>query len=156
MASGGAWVNRTPGQVSRTGRDGSTPGDTGLAVRSKPYPSPVLVLSLTISPACGISGSLQVERKQQSTSPDEVRNSQKLDTVVDGKLPDDRDSASVFSKVISRELSHGSRDDLYLRCRMNFLINVVQKEAPQFVYLGLPAINTLDEIGFLGTPVTRI
>ena len=90
------------------------------------------------------------------TSPDEFSNVQKLDTVVDGKLPDNQDYASVFIKVVGRELSHGSSNGLYLRCRMNFLSNVVQTEAPQFVDLGVPAINTLNESSVLGTPATRI
>ena len=34
---------------------------------------------------------------------------QKLDDVVDGKLPDDLDYMSIFSKVIGDKLSNGSR-----------------------------------------------
>ena len=34
--------------------------------------------------------------------------------------------------------------------------DVVQTEAPQFVNLGLPAINTLNEVGILITPAARI
>ena len=79
-----------------------------------------------------------------------------MDAVVDGNLPDDRYSASFFRKLIGHKISHGSSDDLYLRCRMNFLSNVVQTEAPQSVDLGIPAINTLNENGVFGTPSTRI
>ena len=39
---------------------------------------------------------------------------------------------------------------------MNLLINVVQTEAPHFVDLELPAINTSNELGVLGTTSTRI
>ena len=91
-----------------------------------------------------------------STSPDKIRNAQKLDTIADRKFPNDRDSASVFSKVIGRKLSHGSRNDLYLRCWMNFLSNIFQIEAPQLVHLGLLDVNTLNEFGILGTPATRV
>ena len=63
VACGGAWVNRNPRHLIRTGRDGSTSGVTGMAVRSKPAPSPVLIGSPTIYPACGVSGSLQVGKK---------------------------------------------------------------------------------------------
>ena len=62
-ACGGAWFNWTTGQVSRTGVNKITPGDTGMAVRSKLYPSSVMIGSTTIYPACGISGSLQVGNK---------------------------------------------------------------------------------------------
>ena len=138
------------------GVNGSTPGNTVMTVRSNPDPSPVLIGIPTVSPDCGLSGSLQVDNKQQSTSPDEVSNAQKMDTVIDGKLPNYQDSASVFSKLIVHELSHGSRDNLYLGCRMNFLSDVVQTNAPQVVDLGLMAINTLGESGDIGTPATRI
>ena len=71
-------------------------------------------------------------------------------------MPDDRDSESIFSKVIGRELSNGSSADLYLRCRMDFVSNFVQTEAPQFVYLRLLAVNTSDEFSILGTPDNKI
>ena len=135
------------------GVNGGNPGDNGLVVKSKLAPPPVLIGSPIITPACGISGSLKVGKKRQSTSPDEVSN---VDTVVDGKLPDGRYFASVFSKVVGCELSNGSIDDLYLRCRMNFLGNVVQTEAPQLVDLGLPTINTLNYSIVLGTTTNRI
>ena len=89
-ACGGAWINRAPRQVSRMGVGGSIPGANGHAIRYKPAPYPVLTRIPTIYPACGISGSLQVGMKRQSTSTDEVRNAQKLDTVVDGNFPNDR------------------------------------------------------------------
>ena len=83
-------------------------------------------------------------------------NDQKLDTSIDRNLPDDQDYASISRKVISLELSHGSSTDLYSRCPMEFASNVVQTKAPQFVDLGLPAVNISDEFSILGTPVTRI
>ena len=109
---GSARVNQILRQVSRTVRDSCTPGDTGMYVRSKPAPSPVLIRSPTMFPVCFLIGSLQVGKKWQSTSPYEVRNTQKLDTAVDRKLPDDWDSVFFFNKVIGREISHGSSDNL--------------------------------------------
>ena len=53
-----AWFNQTPMNIRQTGRDGSNPDENGLAVRSKPAPSPVLIVIHTIYPACGISGGL--------------------------------------------------------------------------------------------------
>ena len=79
-----------------------------------------------------------------------------MDAVVDGKLPDDLDSASIFSNVIGHKISDGSRYDLYLQCTMNFAGDVLQNQAPQFMYLGLLAINTLIESGVVGTPAARI
>ena len=104
-ASGGVWVNRTPQQVIWMEVDGITPGEIGHAVRSNPAPSPVLIGSGITSPTCGLSGSLQVANKQQSTSPVKVRNAQKLDTVIDGKFPNDWDYMSIFSKVVGKNIS---------------------------------------------------
>ena len=39
---------------------------------------------------------------------------------------------------------------------MNFLSNVVQTEAPQFVNLRIPVVNASNEFGILGTSTTRI
>ena len=57
-ARSGACNNQTLRQVSRTGVNGITPGDTGMDLRSKPAPFQVLIGSTTILPACGISGGL--------------------------------------------------------------------------------------------------
>ena len=88
-ARGSAWFNWNPRHVIRTGRDCSTPCDTGIAVRYTWAHSPVMIGSPTISRACVISGRLQVGKKQQSTSLDKVRNAQKLETVIDRKFPND-------------------------------------------------------------------
>ena len=83
-------------------------------------------------------------------------NTQKLDVVIDKKLPNDLDSASIFIKVIGHKLSDGSSYELYLRCRMNFAGDVAQTQISQFMDLGIPTINTLDESSVLGTLATRI
>ena len=155
-ARGSARVNQTLRHVRQTGRDGSTPCDTCMSISSKPDPSPVLIGSYNISPDCSISGSFQVGKKQQSNSPDKVRNAQKMDTAVDRKLPDDQYYASVFSKEIVRELYHVSSNYLYLFCRMNFLSSFFQTKAPHFVDLGILAINKSNELGVLGNTTTRI
>ena len=78
-----------------------------------------------------------------------------MDTSVDRNLPDDQDSAYIFSKVIGCELSHGSSADFYLRYQMNFESNAVQTKAPQFMELGIPAVNTSNDFGIQVTPDTR-
>ena len=111
---GGEWVNQTPRQVSRMGVDGSTPGDIHNSDSIENSSSPVLIGIFSTSSPCGLNASLQVANKRQSTSPTLVKNGQKLDAVIDGKLPDDLDAASVFSKVIGHKPSNGSSGDLYL------------------------------------------
>ena len=127
-ASGGAWVKRTPLQVSRTGVDVSTPGDIHHGVSAIEAPSPVLIEIVTTSPPCGINATQKVANKRQSTSPVLVGHTQKLDAVVDGKLPDNLYSASIFSKAISHKLSNGSSGDLYMGFRMKFSANPVQTQ----------------------------
>ena len=116
--SGGAWENSTPQRVRRISVDGSTPCNMGHVVRFEHAPSPVLIGIFATSPPCGINRSLQVANKRQSTSPGLGGNTQKLDTVVEGKFPNYMNSASIFSKAIGHKLIDSSSDDLYLRCRM--------------------------------------
>ena len=155
-ASGGVWVNRTPRRVSRTGVNGSTPGKICNDVSIVEPPSPFLIIIVATSPHFFLNGSLHVFNKPQSTSPGLGRNNQNFDNVVDRKLPDDLNSASIFSQVIGFKLSDGSSSDLYLRCRMNFAGGVLQTQTPQFMDLGFSATNALGESIFLSTPDTRI
>ena len=83
-------------------------------------------------------------------------NTQKLDAVIDVNLPDDLDYASVFSKIIYHKLSDGYIWDLYSRWRMNIENDSIQTQDPQFMGLGIPYINTLNENGVLGTCTTNI
>ena len=111
-ALGSVWVKRTPRQVIRTGVDGSTPGNIINDVSFENSPSPVLIGIVDTYPPCGLSGRLQVAKKWQSTSPGLGGNTKKLEAFVDGKLPNDLDSASILSKVTRHKLSESSRNDL--------------------------------------------
>ena len=108
---------------------------------------------ITVSPASGHSGIFQVFNKRQYTIYEKIRDTQKLDTSVDRKLPNDRYFMSIFRKIIGCELSHSSCANLYLQFQMNFASNVVQTKAPQFVDLGLPAVKKSDEFLSLVTPL---
>ena len=79
-----------------------------------------------------------------------------MDAVVDGNLPDDIDSASIFSKLIGHKPSDSYSGDLYMRCGMDFVADTVQTRTPQFMDMGLSTINTLDERSGLSNPTTRI
>ena len=61
-----------------------------------------MIGGIGVSSAIGHSGRLQVFNKQQFTVSDRIGDTQKLDTSVDRYFPDNRDSASIFSKVIGR------------------------------------------------------
>ena len=155
-ARSSARVLWTPKHVIHTGRVSTTPGNTPHAVRSPQTNSPVLIGGIGVYPASGLSGSLQVFNKRQSAISDKIWDTQKLDTSVDIKFPNDWYSTSIFRKLIGREISHGSSADIYLRCWMDFASDVVQTEAPYFLELGLSAVNTSDEVGIFDTPTTII
>ena len=104
----------------------------------------------------GHSGSLNVLNKHQYTYPSVSRNTQKFDASVYGNLADDRDYTSIFRKVLGLELSGSFSANIYLRCRVDFTSNSVETEAPNFVHLGLPAVNALDEFNTFGTTDTRV
>ena len=76
MVRGSMQVNQTHVHVKWTVRDDSTPGNAGIDSRSTQDHSPVLIEIPAISPSCDIGWSLQVGKKLQSTSPDEIRNAQ--------------------------------------------------------------------------------
>ena len=68
MASGGAWVNRNPRQVSRAEFDRSTPGEICHAVIVVESTPPVLIGIVATYLPCGLNASQQVTNKRQSTS----------------------------------------------------------------------------------------
>ena len=71
-------------------------------------------------------------------------------------MPDDLDSASIFSKVVGHKLSNGSSGYLYTRWRINFAADPVQIQTPQYMDMGFSAINTFDESSGLSPPATKI
>ena len=153
---GGKWINRNPWQVSRKGVNRSTPGEIRNAVSVGNAPSPVMIGIVGTSLSCGFNKSLQVVNKWNGSSSGLVGQTQKLDAVVDRKLPNDLDSASIFSKVIGHKLSNDFSVELSLRCRINFAVGTIQTQAPKFTNLGFSAINTLDESSAISTLATRI
>ena len=124
-ASGGAWVNRNPWWFSRTGINGSTPGNICNAISIVEPPSPVLIKIVGTYPPCGLNVIQQVADKRKSTSQGLVVQTQKLDAVIDGKFPDYFDSVSILRNAIGHKLSHISSGGLYMRCRMNFTDNPI-------------------------------
>ena len=103
-----------------------------------------------------IIGSLDVLNKRQSTSPSVSRNIQNFDASIDVNLSDDRDITFIFRKAIGRERSHSRSANIYLRCQMDSTSNAVGTGTPNFVYLGLVAVNALDKFNTFGTPATRV
>ena len=85
--SGSAWVNSTLRKVSRTGVDGSTPGNIRNSIRVKHATSPFLIGIVGTSPTYGLSEILQVVNEHNSISPSWAVQTQKLDAFVDVNFP---------------------------------------------------------------------
>ena len=147
-------MSRTVWQVSRTGVDRSTPGDSGNVIGIVETSSPDLIGIIGTASTCGINLSQEVGNIRKSTSPDLVRQCLKLDATVDRKFSNNPDSTSIFSKLIGDKLSDGSSQGLYTRCRMNLMAYRIQILTPQFVDLGLSTIDELNKGSGLSTPAT--
>ena len=144
-ASGGAWMFSTLRQASRTGVNGRIPWNIGNAIGIVEPSYPVMIGIIGTTPPCGLNIRQEVWNKRQATFPGLVRQSQKLNAVVDRKLTNNLDS----------KLSNCSRRDLYTRFSMNFAADTVQTQTPQFVDLRISTINTFDEGSGLSTHTTK-
>ena len=151
-----AWVFRNPRHVRRTDRDGTSPGKCDFAVWSPGDNRKVLIGGIKVSSTMGHSGILEFLNRRQYTSPSVSRNTQKFDALVHDNLANERDSTSIFSKLLGQELSDILSADIYLRCWMDFTSNAVGTEAPNFVNFDLLAIQASDEFNAFGTPATRV
>ena len=107
-------------------------------------------------PTLGHSWRLEVLNKRQSRSLSLSRNTQKIEISVDENLANDRDSTSIFKKVLGQKLSNSLSADIYLRFWTDFTSEAIGTEAPNFANLGLLEVNTLDEFNALGTRATRV
>ena len=84
-----AWTLWNPRRVRRKGRDGNTPGNCDVSVRSPRQNSPVLIGGTSMFQARGLRRSLEMLNKQGYTDSEEIGDTQKFDTSVDGKLAED-------------------------------------------------------------------
>ena len=112
VARRSTWILRTPRRIIQTGRDSTTQLECNISVSSPQDNSPVLIGGIGFPPTRGHSKRLQVFNKRKSTVSEETRYTQKLETSVDRNFPNDWDYASIFSKIIGCEISHGSSSDL--------------------------------------------
>ena len=83
-----------------------------VAVRPSWENGSVLIGGNTVSPTWGIMGSQDILSKHGSTGSVEIRDIQKFNTSIDKNLDKNGDSTPILSKVIGRELSHDSSDNI--------------------------------------------
>ena len=143
-------ILRNPcGHVSRTGRYINTRWDGNI---SEPGKGPVMIGGTTAFPTRTIIQ--DIVNPHGSTGSVEVGDTKIFDTSIDGNLVKNGDSTPIFSNLIDQELSHNSRTDIYLLCRVDFTSNDFVTKAPDFMHLGLPSVNTSDALRSFGTPAT--
>ena len=129
---------------------------------STPYSSassgtriPIGTSDNTTSPPCGINLSPKIYNTWKSVTL-YFRESNKLDTYIDGKFTNNLVAPPIFTEVICDKLSGSSIRDIYMRCYMNLAADPVNIPVPQFVDLGLSNIDALDKGASLWTPTIRV
>ena len=153
---GDVWKSRTPWRFIRTGVNGRTPGGIDSSIIIVETSSPDIIGIIGNTPPCSLNLRQGVGDIWKSTSPGLVRQSQRLYAAVDGKLSNNSDSTSIFSKIIGEKISNSSSQDPYTRFRINLEADTVQTHTPQFVDMELLTINVLDEGSGISTAATRI
>ena len=165
-ASGNAWTNRTPWQISRNGIDGSTPSSTPIHSGMSKYSNPdssdssgtrirIGTSDTTNSPPWGLNVSPNIGSIWQSATPYLIK-SNKLDAAIDGKFPDNLIEPPIFTDVLSEKLSNSSIQYLCTPCPMNFSAYPVNIPGPKFVDFGLSNIDALDKGTSLWTPASGV
>ena len=163
---GNYWTNRNPQRIRRTGVHWyipiSTPIHSGMSKYSTPASSDSTGTRITIgtssnttAPPCGLNVSPKIYDIRQSATPC-LRKSNKLDAAIGVKFPNNLVAPPIFTEVLCDKLSNSYSRDLYTRCQMKLAAYPVNILAPQFVYLGLSTIDTLDGGASLWTPATRV
>ena len=165
-ASGNAWTNRTLRQISRTGVDVSipiyTPIHSVIGESSTPASSDSTGTRISIGNN-GTSTAPHVEEiwnpgignKRQSATPN-LRNSDKLDTSIDGNFTNNFVMPPIFTDLFSNKLSNISIQDLYACIGMHLAEDPINFVTPQFVDLGFSNVDALDNRASLWTPSTRV
>ena len=146
---------RTPADVSQHVTDRSTPWEGNTPKSSTRLTSSVwIVSSNTGSPTR--TGSQDIISPRGSIGPQEVRDSQPLDTSIDGIYSNHRDPAPRWSKFICQKFTNKLSADVNSCCWMNLTHDAVLTKSPNFVNLGLSSVHTFDEIGSVCIPTSRI
>ena len=146
---------RTPRDVSRMGRDGTTPGYGNTSVEAARLTFPVQIChSNTDSPSR--TGNQEIINPRGAVSPQWIRNAEKLKASINGFFAEDRGPTPIFSKVVGWKFTEDSSSDVNSRCGVNFGSDTVFTQNPNFVNFGLASINTTDKLESFSVPTTRV
>ena len=154
-ARSAAHIFQTPADVRWHDTDGTTPQDGNVAIGLTSLTSPVQIGgSVTSSP--NRTGSQDIASPRGSIGQQWIRYAEPLDTSINGIYSKQRDPAPTWSKFIGRKFTDESNADVHSRCRMNLTRDTFLTKSPNFVNLGLSSVHTLDELGSVVIPTTRI
>ena len=155
VAHSGARILWTPREVSRTGRDSSTPRGVNTAVA-------IARLTLQSPDFIGTSDSPTRTRNQDIFSPklsiivQKGRNAELLNAPINQFLAVHRHPTPIFRKIIGPKTVSGESADVYARKRMDFASNYFVAEIPNYKDLGLSPANTTDKLKSVIGPTTRV
>ena len=150
-----AHVFRTLVDVSQNGTDGTTPQEDNIYIGSTKLSSPVWIGGSTTSSPSRIA-SQYIISPMGYIGPQWIRESQPLDTSINGIYSKYRDSAPIWSKVICYKFTDKSRSNVNLRCRMNLMHDAVLTKSTNFMNLGLSSVHTSDKFGSVFIPTNII
>ena len=101
-------------------------------------------------------GIQKIEGPRRSVIPQEVSNSEPLDSSINIIPEEHRDPTPSWSKVIGSKTFTNKIADVYARGRMKFGNDTVLSESPNFIYFGMLSVNTTYEIGYVFVPTNKI
>ena len=150
-----ARIYRTPGKLSGTERDATTPRDASFSKTNS-------ILSLQIPSVVVTFVSPSQFKDQDIVSPrhsgsivKSYRSSEPFDAHIDGSPAKNSDYTRFFSHSVGLEAVY--REVAYVDAseRMNFASNPVLSETPKFVNLRILIVNTVDKLNSIFAPVTK-
>ena len=100
--------------------------------------------------------SQNIEGPRWSIINQEFRNAKPLDASIDGFPTKLRYPMPSWGKVIGSKVFTNEIADVYARSPMNFRSDTVLSKSPNFMNFGMSSVNTMDEIGSVFVPTTRV
>ena len=151
----GARIFRNPREVSRTGRDRSTPQDVNTAVATSRLTLQIPnFISTSNSPTR--TGTQDISIPRRSIITQKGRNSKPLDAPVNQFPAVYGHPRPIFSKVISPKTFTKESADIYALKMMDFGSNPVVSKSSNFMDYRLSLVNTTDKLKSVIGPTNRV
>ena len=100
--------------------------------------------------------SQKIEGPRRSVIPQEVRNSEPLDSSINLFPAKHRYPTPGWSNKIGSKTVTNKSADVYAHSQMNFGSDTVLSKSPNFMNFGLSSVNTTDELGSVFVLTTRV